>query len=180
MHALLSCMQFVAFVIAATHAAVRVDRCGIGVCCRSVSVLSHAMSFAKEGRKSALVNSVDQMALNAYEPSAIQEFLPRNMDNEHAEYVASWLKDHHKKTLEPILKVCASSSKQSHMLVLIEWCCSLTTLLQGVSSFMQNPLTSSVFTQHMANACQDDSVLVLRIRQQASIFEATGQDSFYR
>ncbi|KAK9854785.1 hypothetical protein WJX84_000152 [Apatococcus fuscideae] len=71
---------------------------------RRVSALSLAMSWHGSGEKKAIANSVDQMALDAYRPALIQEFLPKDMSAKHAQHVVSWLKDHHKRTLEPIVK----------------------------------------------------------------------------
>ena len=45
------------------------------------------------------------MALDAYKPALIQEFLPKDMSERHARHIMSWLKDHPKRTLEPIAKV---------------------------------------------------------------------------
>ena len=56
-----------------------------------------------------MVNTVDQMALDAYKPASIQEYLPADMDEQHAEYVVGWLKDHQKRTLEPLLKVTVTA-----------------------------------------------------------------------
>ena len=83
---------------------------------RRISVLSHAMSWQQEGSRSGIVNTVDQMALDAYKPGLIEEFLPTNMDRQHAEHIVGWLKDHHKRTLEPILKVLLRSGLKCRIL----------------------------------------------------------------
>ena len=70
-----------------------------------MSALSLAQSWHKSGEKKAIANNVDQMALNAYKPALIQEFLPKDMSERHARHIVSWLKNHPKRTLEPIAKV---------------------------------------------------------------------------
>lgn len=73
--------------------------------CRTMSALSLAQSWQKSGEKQAIANNVDQMALDAYKPALIQEFLPQAMSERHARHMISWLRDHPKRTLEPIAKV---------------------------------------------------------------------------
>lgn len=70
-----------------------------------MSALSLAQSWQKSGEKQAIANNVDQMALDAFKPTLIQEFLPKDMSERHARHIVSWLKDHPKRTLEPIAKV---------------------------------------------------------------------------